>query len=162
MSKLELLIRENKGRKERAEYTRMLSEVLNLPILLSDFVDLETTDKLTKDFYEEYKKIPKSKKKVYGKDDRSKLDDTVDVLRESLIGEEGYLISKQSEYCGAVKVPIEKVLIHYLQLIELDGDSLCISSKNVTEGIYIDYYEEYTDDVLGYFYELTVWGWRLV
>lgn len=159
MNRLELMIRENRGRRERTEYTRVLTEILNLPIHVSDFIDLEITDKLIEDFYEKYKKISTSMKVVYSESDRDKLDNVLDVLGKSSIGEEGYLIGKQSEYCGAVKVPVDKSLTCYLQLIELDGDSLCICSKDVVKGVYIDYYEEYKDAVSHYFYELTVWGW---
>jgi hypothetical protein len=51
----------------------------------------------------------------------------------------------QTEICGLINVPIEKVLEKYKQVIELDGDSLCLLTEDENEGIYIDYYEETTE-----------------
>lgn len=52
MIRKELLIRENRGRRERGKYAEALSIILNRTISDSDFVDLTASNEVCKSFFD--------------------------------------------------------------------------------------------------------------
>jgi len=157
MIRKELLIRENRGRRERGKYAEALSIILNRTISDSDFVDLTASDEVCKSFFDTYKMKSNESKKVYPKDH-------VEDLKRELISNEVnfrdielYLISKQTNYCGCVKISFSEIIDCFSELIELDKDSLFLCSKDSDYGLGIDSYEEYDGGFIGYYYELVIW-----
>lgn len=156
MSKLEFLIRENKKKKEIGSCKNQLTNILNIQIKEDDFLSLEQTDLLTSKFYDSYKISDKLCNKYLSSESRG-LDEIIKDLCLKFYDKNGYLITKQTETCGLINVPIEKVLQNYKQIIELDGDSLCLLTEDENEGIYLDYYEENTVHKTSWYYEVCFW-----
>lgn len=161
MSKLDYLIRKNRREKEIVGYKKDLSRIFQMDFHNSDFIDLEESDAIIKSFFDAYKLSSKRISKVYSVSQEEHLEKEVDALLGNVKNEMGYLITSKSETCGVCKVAITKALKKYKDIIELDGDSLCILSMDKDKGIYIDFFEEYENDVSFLKYELAIWGWDL-
>lgn len=156
MSRLEFLIRQNKRSKEIENCKRQFVELLNSPVNEDDFLSLDKSDLLTSKFYDSYKKSNNKQCEKYSSGDE-KLVLAIENLRLMFSGTEGYLITKQTETCGLLKVSIDKILKKYIEVIELDGDSLCILSIDESEGIYVDYFEEVNEEGSLWVYEVCFW-----
>jgi len=157
MSKLSLLIRQNKGKKEIEKYKQNLSAIFEINISELEFISLELTDTITNAFFNSYKNSTKSFFKKYVGMDEEILQKDLQEIKKNFRGEIGYLITKQSENCGLVKVPINIALDKYREIIELDGDSLCIFSLDGSTGVYIDYFEETNEGLSNFYYEVSIW-----
>lgn len=156
MSKLEYLIRQNKRTREIENCKGQFAELLNSPVNEDDFLPLDQTDLLTSKFYDSYKKANNKQCEVFSASDK-KLGLAIDYLRSKFSQTQGYLITKQTEVCGLLKVSVDKVLEKYLDVIEIDGDSLCVLSIDESEGIYIDYFEEINEHSSSWTYEVCFW-----
>lgn len=156
MSKLEILIRQNKRKKEIENCKNLLIRILNIQITENDFLSFEQTDLLTTKFYNSYKISDKQCNKYLSRESQS-LDKAINDLCTKFYNKNGYLITKQTEICGLINIPIIKILENYKQLIELDGDSLCILKDDETEGVYIDYFEETNEYESSWYYEVCFW-----
>jgi hypothetical protein len=77
-------------------------------------------------------------------------------LAAELPTEAAYLMTKMSDYCGAVSLPLSTLLRHAGAIIRLDGDSLSVISLDHKEGLLIDYNRDDEDQN----YEVTIWGNR--
>ena len=65
-----------------------------------------------------------------------------------------FLLTKQSETCGAVRLNGGHLLRHCDAILALDGDSVMVLSRDHTKALLLDY----TSDDPEASYELTVWG----
>jgi predicted class III extradiol MEMO1 family dioxygenase len=153
MNRKELLIRQNDGRRKIDNYISKLVAIFDLIIQKSDFLDLETTDEIKKRFYEGFSSSAKMFSKTYNSNDEETLNNDVEIIALRLQGQEAYLITKESDICGAVKIPVIKALIKYKEIIELDGDSLNLITTDYLNYVNLDYYEEHGK----FFYQLSVW-----
>lgn len=77
-------------------------------------------------------------------------------LAEKLFNENGFLLTKLSEYCGAVDVNVSTLLKHAESVIRFDGDSVCVLSKHCHEGLMIDHNLDDHEQA----YEVAIWGKR--
>ena len=153
MEKKELLIKQNAGKKEIENYTQNLNVILNIALKSSDFIDLETTEKIIIDFFETYIKTKKVFTKNYKYDDQKTLNEDIEIQKTIFQDTDAYLITKKSEICGAVKIPFNKAIENYTSIIELDGDSLNLVSIDTKRHFYLDSYEEYGK----FYFELSIW-----
>ena len=156
-NRLEYLIKQNKRKKELGNCKNQFSKILNTTIQEEDFLNIERTVSLTKKFYESYKR---SKGKICEKHPSSETEEVEKVIKKicsKLSTNDGYLITKQTEDCGLLRVSITNVLLNYAEVINFDQDCLCILTTDEREGIYIDYFEEANNDVFSWYYELCYW-----
>jgi hypothetical protein len=156
MNKLEILIRQNKRREVIESCKHQLSDLLGSPINETDFLSIERTDLLTNKFYNSFKSSNDKICERYSANDE-KVGATIERLCLKFSDSAAYLITKQTEACGLIKVPVDKMLKKYIEIIELDGDSLCLLSTNESEGIYIDYFEETNEQGSSWYYEVCFW-----
>ena len=68
--------------------------------------------------------------------------------------EKVFLLTKDSEFCGAVELDSSTVFHHCAELLTLDGDSLMVCSKDREQGLLLDLTRDDNESC----YELTVWG----
>lgn len=157
MSRLKDLIRQNRREKEIGNCIKQLSKLLNVEVEKDDFLYIEETDLLTDKFYNSFKSSEHKLGMKCLSSEVEKLEEYIENIRIKFTDRGGYLITKQTEECGLLKVSIEKVLEKYKEVIKLDGDSLCILTTDEREGIYIDYFEENNNDFSLWYYELCFW-----
>ncbi len=155
MNKLNLLIRQNKKKIEIENCKHALGEIMDIQLQENDFLSLEQTDLLTSKFYLSYKTSDKLCNK-YLSTDLKKLEEVIKDLCLRF-NKNAYLIIKQTETCGLIKISATKALERYKQFIKLDGDSLCLLMEDESEGIYLDYFEDTTEQKSRWFYEVCLW-----
>lgn len=153
MNRKELLIRQNDGRAEIGNFISKLTLALGIKIEKANFLDLETTDKIKDKFYEGLNSKAKKINKTYNSNSEENLHGDIELIALELKDQEAYLITKQSEICGAVRIPAIKALHNYKAIIDLDGDSLNLITTNDLTYVHLDYYEEYSN----FFYQLFLW-----
>ncbi|HVW98381.1 MAG TPA: hypothetical protein VHA56_20610 [Mucilaginibacter sp.] len=154
MNRKDLLIRQNVGRKEIDNYISKLNNILHISLQKSDFLDLEKTDEIKNLFYESFNTSTMALNKTYNDSESIALTNDIEILAQQFQHKEVYLITKESEVCGAVKIPSVNALNNFMAVIKLDGDSLNLITTDYLSYIYLDYYEEYGK----FFYQLSVWG----
>ncbi len=161
MSRLKLLIRKNQGKKELKNYIEKLSDILKISISVQDFSSLEKSDELSAQYYLDFKKKEKKIDKIVKVQDLMIVPEMIKKELSTIesLNDKTYLISKQSEICGVVVVPLESCLKkeNIKSLIELDGDNLCLITIDKKVGIYIDYYSEYKIGIETFYYQVTLW-----
>lgn len=156
MSKLELLIRKNKGKKEQVQYCERLNTILGTSLSQNDFIELEESDSIVNTFYASFKAKPKFFLRRYTLYEQGEImDDLIKNLHQ--LGENAFLITRYTENCRLVKVPCDKAIQHYADIIDLDGDSLRLFSEDHKGGLYLDYFEEYNHGIQSNFYETAIW-----
>ena len=148
-SKLEFLSRRNQGRRLIGQYTHFLSEItgLSIDIFKSSFMSLEDSDQLYQHFISNIRAInsgvyvENSIKTILEEPERVR--DEIQALSSSIVGSEKlYLITKLTEFCGAVEIDFDAVILHYDKIIAYDGDSFGLCSADSKTGVQIDTYTE--------------------
>lgn len=153
MSNLECLIRKNKIE----NFGKHLSKILEMNVVENNFLDIEQTDFLSKKFYDSYKRSKDKICEKYASSECQSLEKIIKSISLKFSNKMGYLIIKQTEECGLLKVSVESLLKKYREIIEFDGDSICILTDNEKEGIYIDYFEENNEIRSFWYYEFCHW-----
>jgi len=153
MNRKDLLMRLNQGRKEIDSYILKLNNALRFNIEKSDFLDLEKTDEIQRKFKESFKTSTKILNNTYTVGEKATLENDIKTIAQQLQQKEGYLLTKSSETCGAVSMPVLIPLNNYDAIIEIDGDSLNLVATDYSNYIYLDYYEEHGE----FFYQLFFW-----
>ncbi|RPD42844.1 hypothetical protein [Chitinophaga barathri] len=161
MNKMEYLIRKNRRKQEIVKYKQDLSLIFGKSFEDADFLDLEDSDMIISNFFNAYRTHENIIVKKYKEECKSDLERDVNIIGEQIVDNDGYLITSKSEICGVCLINIQTALRKYIALIELDGDSLCITSLDKEKGIYIDFFKEYEGDIEYSKYEVSVWGWGI-
>ena len=156
MNKLEFLIRQNKRKNEIENCKQRFSEIFGIQMSEQNFLSIEQTDLLTNKFYEGFKASLNKVCEKYSAGNKVMETDIRNLLLK-FGDEEGYLITKQTEICGLIRVSADVVLAKYAEVIDLDRDSLGLLSIDETKGIYIDYFEETNELGSSWYYELCFW-----
>lgn len=97
-----------------------------------------------------------SYRQIFSEAEATNVSPMLERLSISLVEETAFLLTKQSEICGAVEVDVSNLLRHWKSVISLDGDSVRIISKDRTQGLLIDF----NPDDRNWHYEIAVWGTR--
>lgn len=141
-SRIEYLSRKNKGKSMLPQHIKMLSEVLEKQVNSSRFLDLEKSDKIRSLFFEASKKSIQEGSShtilVKDIDDQKVIEKNLSDFRMQDI----LIITKYSEYYGLIKLNFEDVNGRISLFINYDGDSFNFFSKELNEGVLIDYFEE--------------------
>ena len=162
--KTQMLIRMNRGRTAIPLFLAALSDALGDTLTQDALVPLAETDLLTQSFVDGYQAAIKDGvcrfRRLFSLNEEEVVFGIVQRLAERLQAEVGFLIAKQSEDCGAVKLPIALLLKHAASILRLDGDSLSALSLSGTEGVLLDYNADHEAQA----YEIAVWGdrWPIV
>lgn len=156
--RLELLVRQNRGRTEFKTYFDDLELLLNLRIAGRNRIDLETTDQLLIAYsrgLEESRNQPQQHfQKTWPYEPTGPWTSECERIAKALHSEEAVLFIGPYEYCGAVRVALESVLKAVLPLLEFDANSVRMGSSDARCGFYLDKYEEQSK----WFVEFVIWG----
>ena len=156
MKKLEFLIRQNERRNEIENCKQQFSEIFGIQMSDEDFLSIEQTDLLINKFYENFKTSTNKVCEKYAVGNKL-MSAAIRNLFLKFGDEEGYLITKQTETCGLIRISSDVALAKYIEVINLDGDSLGLLSIDQSKGIYIDYFEEANELGTSWYYELCFW-----
>jgi hypothetical protein len=155
-NKLNLLVRENKGRLMFDEVRSTLEALIAHPIM--ECASLPKTDDIVELHKTAYRKAtlskPETLRLVISAQDSAKVDAFLHCFEESFKGEIVYYTPKQSEYVGALMIALSPALSAFRGLLKFDGDSLQLTSQNEKNGLFLDWNR---DDMAAQF-ELVVWG----
>lgn len=155
-----LLSRKNRGRLERPAFIAALSSALSRKITAESFLDLERTDELIAKFRTGYQASLTAPTNVHrimcSASQIAWLLSVLACLSSRLPSECSFLLTKQSEFCGAVELYVKDALSNALELIQLDGDSLQLISMDGEDGLLLDWNSG--DET--HAYEFAVWGSR--
>ena len=112
--KLELLIRQNKGRVEHPYYSIELSHILKIDIHPTDILDLQQTDLLFDLHQAQSVRGNEEKdfgfKKVWRYEPKTTWVCLCDCLKEKLLNEAAVLFAGPFEFCGGLKIHADCVL----------------------------------------------------
>lgn len=157
-SRLEILVRKNRGRTEHKYYTTELSHRLKLQISPADVLDLEETDRIAAIYYSQAKRAYEEQGFAYaciwGYEPIALWFEACRRLGEKLYGQPAVLFVGPYEYCGAVRVSAHSVLNEVASLLEFDRDSVALKSATADSGLLLDLYEEGAERLV----ELVAWG----
>lgn len=153
-TRIELLSRKNKGKFLLKKHLPEISRILDRKINIDDFLELENSDEIRKIFYDSFKTHSDNTDFTQITFSADEFDqDYVYKTYLSAMDGEYYWISNYSEYCGIITIEMHQINGKILEIINFDGDSLSLISKNLEKGILLDYYEN-----LGkYYYEISIW-----
>jgi len=158
--KIGLLSRINRGKTATPAFMASLSEALECALQGESIQSLTETDSLWGIYGIGYSEAVKgascSYRHMFSRDEAVKVFQMADCLARSLSGEKAFLLSKQSEICGAVEVEAANLLKHCGPVINLDGDAVRIVSKDKSQGLMIDF----NPDDVQWQYEVAAWGDR--
>jgi hypothetical protein len=161
MDRLKLLVRRNKGRTEHSYYATELSHVLKTEVRPVDILDLEETDRLFSHYCDQAHRSSKELgfafRKVWKYDPTAPWLASCRCLEEKLRGEPAVLFAGPYEFCGGVKVDLDRALRAVASILEFDRDTVQLESPSSESGLFLDLFEEKSDRLI----ELAVWGdWK--
>ena len=154
--KIKLLSRSSKGKDLLPGYLLSLSDAVGSRIAREMLTGLQERDLLEAHFrrgYSESKASGRVFSTTYSLDGRSAVIRTVTCFADWL-DEIVFLLLKESEYCGAVRMHGRDLLRHCAEILVLDGDSVRILSEDHSQGFLLDV----TADDPEFYFELTLWG----
>jgi hypothetical protein len=150
----------NRGRTAKPSFLVSLSGILDRAVDSEALQPLPETDLLWKSFGNGYGRAVAvtelSYRRTFSETEAGNIAPIVGCLSISFAGEIAFLLTKQSEICGAVEVDVSNLLKHWKSVIDLDGDSVRIVSKDRTQGLLIDF----NPDDNEWHYEIAAWGNR--
>jgi hypothetical protein len=160
-TKLQLLVRRNKGRTEHQYYATELSHLLKAAVGPCDILDLEETDRLSSkqrtELAKSYKEIAYAFKEAWEYKAMASWTESCRRLGQKLRGESAVLFVGPYEFCGAIRTKADAVLNEIFSLLEFDKDSVSLQSAASDSGLLVDLYEEHSERLV----ELVVWGrWK--
>jgi hypothetical protein len=162
--RIRLLSRMNRGRTAIPSFLSRLSEAVGEPVGADSLVPLPETDVLMDSLRRGYQLCAKDNtvgyRKFFSPQETRLVFQIANCLAQQVPKEIAFLVTKLSEYCGAVRLPLRILLSHSESIIHLDGDSLSALSMDQAEGIIIDL----NADDLEQRYEVALWGnrWPLI
>jgi hypothetical protein len=162
--RIQQLARESRGRFARPAFLDGLSRILNRTVDPKELVSLPETDRILGAYRKGYEATVRDSALAYRShfsiEQIGRVLQLAGFLAKRLSGERVFLLTKQSEYCGAIQLNAEGVLKRTQEVIAFDGDSLCILSMDHQNGLLIDYNPDDRD----WNYEVAVWGdrWALI
>lgn len=152
--RIQLLVRENQGKKLRPAYLEGLSDATLTTVTEGMVKGLPETDRLSFRLRDEYKRVGQSGFHMVVRQHTSQ-----DLYR--LLSRLGgkvkgsvYLILTKAEDCGAVQLPAQAAILHLRELLEFDGDHVGVLDVREGQGLYLDRFEENSESWL----ELHCWG----
>lgn len=152
----------NRGKRAAPTFLASLSEALGAPISYAALESLIETDRLLASFRQGYQTAVSDNavayRRFFAAGQTQRVLQMAERLAVELSTETAYFLTKMSDCCGAVRLPISILLRHAGPIIRLDGDSLSVISLDCKEGLVIDYNRDDEDQN----YEVTVWGDRWV
>lgn len=158
--RIALLSRMNRGRAETPSFLEGLSKILGEPVQSDALVSLPTTDTLIQAFRAGYRTTLEGRafcyRRFFPDQEKNLVLRLADRMAERLSDEPALLLTKMSEYCGAVRVGVSVLLLHASLVIRLDGDSLSVLSADHTQGLLIDFNFDSEDET----FEAAIWGDR--
>lgn len=156
--RLQLLVRQNRARVEFKTYSEELEKLLKVKIEDQDRIGLETTDRLfaahTKELQQNLHQPQNCFQKTWTYEPTRAWSDECDRLGGALHDLEGVLFVGPFQYCGAVRVPLDRALQVAALLLTFDGDTLNLGTVDAASGLYVDKYEQQSE----WFVEFIVWG----
>ncbi len=160
-TKLQLLVRQNKGQTEHQYYATELSHLLKTAVGPSDVLGLEETDRLFSAHRAQsarsYNEADFAFKKTWNYKPTDSWLESCRRLGQKLRGEPAVLFVGPFEFCGAVKVTADAALSRIASLLEFDRDTVSLQSALTDSGLLLDLYERDPESLV----ELVVWGqWR--
>jgi len=160
-TRLQLLVRQNKGSTEYQYYATELAHMLGTDIHSMDILDLPETDRLLTahriQSVRSNKEADFAFKKVWNYKPMDPWSRFCRCLAEKLCGETAILFIGPYEFCGAVKVSVDLALNEAPSLLEFDKDTVSLQSVTTESGLYLDLFEERSE----WFVELVAWGqWK--
>jgi len=159
--KLELLVRRNKGRTEHPYYATELSHLLKTEVRPTDILDLEETDCLFTRHRDQSIRSGKEPdfafRKVWKYEPKDSWLGSCHCLEEKLRGEPAVLFVGPYEFCGGVKVGVDRALSAAIPILEFDQNTVRLQSLSSESGLFLDMFEENSEWLI----ELVVWGqWK--
>ncbi|MGA9528494.1 MAG: hypothetical protein WBS24_10290 [Terriglobales bacterium] len=160
-TRLELLVRQNKGRMEHQYYATELSHLLKAQIAPSDIFDLAESDRLLSSHRRQSVRSNNERdfafRKTWNFQPIGPWSSTCCSLGRKLQGEPTVLFVGPYEFCGAIKVRADRALSAAAPLLNFDKDTVSLQSLATDSGLYLDLFEEGPQR----FVELVVWGqWK--
>lgn len=158
----QLLARKNYGRRQMPEFLGDLSLALSQKLEAEDLLSLEETDRLHDHYIESYKVATEGKVSAYRQTWLSSEKDALELklccFKDTVADSEVILFSRGFDYCGALKVNLQKALDHVFELLLIDKDSVLFLDRGKTNGFMLDVYEDYIERMSDEIYELVIWG----
>jgi hypothetical protein len=160
-TRIQLLVRRNKGRTEHLYYVAELSHLLGTPIEPNDILDLEETDRLLSIHREHAIRGNKELNFVFRRKwnflPTRRWSGACSRVASVLIGQPAVLFVGPYEFCGAVKVDADRALSEVAALLDFDKNTVSLQSFAPESGLYLDLFEEHSQ----WFVELVIWGqWK--
>jgi hypothetical protein len=155
------LARENKGHQMRPAFLGSLTQALNSPVDVGALQSLRLTDELASVAKRSYLASRQGKglsmRQAFRANERDLALSAAKAMADELQGEPASLLTKQSQFCRAVSLEAaDQALKRCEELLELDGDTVLLVSRDRQDGFMLDYN---ADDPIET-YEVAVWGDR--
>ena len=162
-SRIGLLSRTSKGRAVLPGYLAALSRVTDSEVTATMLTGLEERDSLLELFRIGYQNTRDSGTIGFSKTYRAGSEQVAFNLVRCLgdqLNEVVFLITKESETCGAVCLPAVHAFRNSEALVALDGDALMALSKDHSQGLLLDLIVDQPQSR----YELAIWGdrWSMI
>lgn len=157
-SKLQKLLRANRGRQLLPSMLEPLARAFSRDRGTFECVDLELSDSISKAFWEH---VQQGRATLH----MSRLPQMVQEIRDAIAqlglqwpDREMILFRQASEFCGGVAVRSAELLTHSFELISLDGEDLAACDRTLSRGVLLQHYTDTTS--IGRFpvFELDAWG----
>jgi len=165
LERIKLLSRLNREKSTTPALLRTLSEVLGIPVEESSVLDPVRTDALSTEFRTGYSDAKERGSSLsYSRFfDRNQLASVISIaegLAQQLKAEDVFLLTKFEGDPRGLVLNAADVFSRADSVIQFDGDSLSVLSKDHSQGVLIDHNPDDSEQT----YEMTVWGdrWPLV
>ena len=161
-TRIGLLSRAAKRKLMLSEYLPCLASAIESEVMPAMLTDLQERDLLLELFRKGYRATKEppaaSFSRTYAAEHKDAVFSAIACIGCQLNGF-AYLLTKQSEFCGAVKVHVDSVLRRCGSVLAIDGDAVMLLSDDRTQGLLLDFSADDPEST----YELTVWGntWTL-
>lgn len=160
--KLALALRKNRGKHLCPKFIDELSQSLGRPEESIRLLDLLHTDTLRQAFRNELNLRRAGSKPIYvGRWPAEQAEGVIRILCQIKLHMQDQpmvLFRALSDYCGAVESSSSEILANAFRLVTLDQEDLITVSQNLTYGLMLEYYTDYSTTGTNEVYTLSIWG----
>jgi hypothetical protein len=158
--RISMLSRVNRGIALRPRFLSDLSIALGIQITHEHLLPLAQTDLIRSSISNGYGSVlhhrEPSFRRFFSQRETEQLSSFLACCANTLKQQDAILHTKNSEFCGAISHAADVFVNRFQEVIQLDGDSLSVLSKDGTQGLVVDF----NADELMEHYEVVVWGDR--
>jgi hypothetical protein len=162
--RIRFLVRKNVGHRQLPELLRDLGRTLGHEVPAQAALPLEESDGLFKAARLSWSSLLPSIRRWWLPTAESECASALLRLAQKLVDSEVLYFGTSVRTCGGIRLPLRRCLEHAVQLIRLDGNDLFIMNPSLTDGVCLEWVEDWPPDAKDetaarvWYYDLSVRG----